>query len=97
VFRCWSPQGYCSSAMSLALLLRLKRHLKIVYNLNDARCQAFQPNEAIKPGDMLTKRETKEFSTKELPIETPITVRQMLQQYQVTICSLLLFTILCLL
>lgn len=25
--------------MALALLLRLKRHLKIVYNLNDARCQ----------------------------------------------------------
>jgi hypothetical protein len=25
--------------MALALLLRLKRHLKIVYSLNDARCQ----------------------------------------------------------
>jgi hypothetical protein len=59
--------------------------------------QAFQPNEAIKPGDMLTKRETKEFSTKELPIEIPITVRQMLQQYQVTIvlCYSLPFSAYC--
>jgi len=76
-------RGYCNSAMALALLLRLKRHLKIVYNLNDARCQAYQPSEAIKPGDMLSKRESvKEFSAKELPIDAPTTVRQMLEQYQ---------------
>lgn len=29
----------CLAAGALQLLLRLKRHLKIVYDLNDARCQ----------------------------------------------------------
>ncbi|KAG6556205.1 hypothetical protein Mapa_002146 [Marchantia paleacea] len=72
----------CNAAMSLALLLRLKRHLKIVYSLNDARCQAYAPSETIKPGDVLSRRDIKEFSTRELPIEPPTTVRQMLEQYQ---------------
>lgn len=76
-------KGYCNSAMALALLLRLKRHLKIVYCLNDARCQSYQPTEVIKPVDMLSKRESmKEFNLKELPVESPTTVRQMLEQYK---------------
>ena len=29
----------CIAATALQLLLKLKRHLKIVYGLNDARCQ----------------------------------------------------------
>lgn len=32
-------QAECVSATALQLLLKLKRHLKIVYSLNDARCQ----------------------------------------------------------
>lgn len=51
--------------------------------------QAYQPSEAIKPGDMLSKRESvKEFSAKELPIDAPTTVRQMLEQYQVPTLTL---------
>lgn len=76
-------RGYCSSAMTLALLLRLKRHMKILYCLNDARCEAYQPTEVIKPGDMLAKREgVKEFNLKDLPVESSTTVRQMLEQYK---------------
>ncbi|CAM6093121.1 unnamed protein product [Calypogeia fissa] len=76
-------QADCSSAMALALLLRLKRHLKIMYNLNDARCQDYSPTETIKPGDIISRRDTiKEFSTAELPTDTATTVRQMLEQYQ---------------
>lgn len=38
---------------------------------------------------MLSKRESvKEFSAKELPIDAPTTVRQMLEQYQVPTLSL---------
>ncbi|KAL2629314.1 hypothetical protein R1flu_014000 [Riccia fluitans] len=72
----------CNAAMALALLLRLKRHLKIIYSLNDARCQAYTPSETIKPGEILSRRDVKEFSTRELPVESPTTVRQMLEQYQ---------------
>lgn len=32
-------QADCLSAIALQLLLKVKRHLKIVYSLNDARCQ----------------------------------------------------------
>jgi cohesin loading factor subunit SCC2 len=77
-------KDYCNSAMALALLLRLKRHMKIVYGLNDARCQAYQPTEVIKPGDMLTRREgMKEFNLKGLPLESSTTTQQMVEQYKV--------------
>jgi len=32
-------QADCLSAIALQLLLKLKRHLKIMYSLDDARCQ----------------------------------------------------------
>ncbi|KAI8012462.1 Sister chromatid cohesion protein SCC2 [Camellia lanceoleosa] len=32
-------QADCLSTIALQLLLKLKRHLKIVYGLNDTRCQ----------------------------------------------------------
>lgn len=32
-------QADCLAATALQLLLKVKRHLKIVYSLNDARCQ----------------------------------------------------------
>jgi hypothetical protein len=32
-------QGDCHDAIALQLLLKLKRHLKVVYGLDDARCQ----------------------------------------------------------
>lgn len=37
----------CLAAGALQLLLRLKRHLKIVYDLNDARCQVWLSELAV--------------------------------------------------
>eukprot|EP01018_Ginkgo_biloba_P006884 Gb_05661 [translate_table: standard] len=70
----------CHAAVALALLLKLKRHLKIVYSLNDARCQAFSPTEPIKSGEVLSKQSIP-FSIKDTPISST-TIRQMLEQYQ---------------
>ncbi|XP_057824377.2 sister chromatid cohesion protein SCC2 isoform X1 [Cryptomeria japonica] len=74
-------KGDCYGAITLALLLKLKRHLKIVYSLNDARCQAFSPSEPIKSGEAFSKQNIP-FSIKETPIEVPKTVSKMLAQYQ---------------
>lgn len=52
-----------------------------MYSLNDARCQAFSPTEAIKSGEVLS-RQSIHFSVKDTPIAVPITVREMLEQYQ---------------
>jgi len=47
--------------------------------------QAYQPTEAIKTGDMLSKRENvKELNLRELLVEPSTTVQQMLEQYKVT-------------
>lgn len=35
----FATQADCHEAIALQLLLKLKRHLKIMYGLNDARCQ----------------------------------------------------------
>eukprot|EP00271_Cylindrocystis_brebissonii_P008797 TRINITY_DN2329_c0_g1_i10.p1 TRINITY_DN2329_c0_g1~~TRINITY_DN2329_c0_g1_i10.p1 ORF type:complete len:495 (-),score=86.59 TRINITY_DN2329_c0_g1_i10:1202-2686(-) len=80
-------KGDAKQAMAMALLLLLKRYMKLRYNLSDARCQAFQPSEAIQKGDMLSRRDTGSFSSKELPLvasEDAVNnpVRQLLLQYQ---------------
>lgn len=75
-------QDDCTFAMALSLLILLKRWLKGTYSLNDARCQAFQPSEVIKAGDIISRREVVPFSSKELPLRPPDTMRQMLEQYQ---------------
>ncbi|MCO5609932.1 hypothetical protein L7F22_064167 [Adiantum nelumboides] len=72
----------CLAAVALALLLRLKRHVKILYNLNDARCQVFTPTEPIKPGETLSRQSLKDFSFKEIPTGSTKTIKQMLEQYQ---------------
>ncbi|KAH9304417.1 hypothetical protein KI387_008821 [Taxus chinensis] len=74
-------KGDCYAAITLALLLKLKRHLKVVYNLNDARCQAFSPTEPVKSGEPFS-RQNIQFSVKDTPIEVPKTVSKMLAQYQ---------------
>lgn len=72
----------CLAAVALALLLRLKRHVKILYNLSDARCQVFTPTELIKPGETLLKQTLRDFSFKEIPTGVTKTIKQMLEQYQ---------------
>ncbi|WVZ61503.1 hypothetical protein U9M48_011364 [Paspalum notatum var. saurae] len=49
-------QEDCHDAIALQLLLKLKRHMKIVYSLTDARCQAFSLKEPPKSGETLSKQ-----------------------------------------
>ncbi|XP_022774564.1 sister chromatid cohesion protein SCC2-like isoform X2 [Durio zibethinus] len=71
----------CLAATALQLLMRLKRHLKIVYSLNDQRCQAFSPNEPIKPGDVLS-RQNIPFDISETHTTLPSTYQDLVQRYQ---------------
>ncbi|XP_058184764.1 sister chromatid cohesion protein SCC2 isoform X1 [Rhododendron vialii] len=74
-------QADCLSATALQLLLKLKRHLKILYSLNDARCQEFSPTEPIKPGEVLS-RQNISFNITETRTELPTTHEEVLQRYQ---------------
>ncbi|KAH7847892.1 hypothetical protein Vadar_031376 [Vaccinium darrowii] len=74
-------QADCLSATALQLLLKLKRHLKILYSLNDARCQEFSPTEPVKPGEVLS-RQNIPFNITETRTELPTTHEELLQRYQ---------------
>lgn len=69
------------SAGALQLLLKLKRHLKIVFGLNDARCQAFSPNEPPKPGEHLSRQKIP-LNVGELNPSPPCSYEDFLQRYQ---------------
>ncbi|XP_042499640.1 sister chromatid cohesion protein SCC2-like [Macadamia integrifolia] len=74
-------QAECHAAAALQLLLKLKRHLKIVYSLNDARCQAFSPNEPLKPGEVLSKQNVP-FNISETRINFPASYEEVIERYQ---------------
>ncbi|KAK6129314.1 hypothetical protein DH2020_037023 [Rehmannia glutinosa] len=74
-------QTDCLAAGAMQLLLKLKRHLKIVYGLDDARCQAFSPNEPVKPGESLPKQNIP-FNTSDVNIDPPNTYEDILRRYQ---------------
>ncbi|CAL5393624.1 unnamed protein product [Camellia sinensis] len=74
-------QADCLSAIALQLLLKLKRHLKIVYGLNDTRCQELSPNEPLKLGEALSKQNIP-FNTNETRIDLAINHQEVLQRYQ---------------
>ncbi|XP_057769612.1 sister chromatid cohesion protein SCC2 isoform X2 [Salvia miltiorrhiza] len=69
------------AAGALQLLLKLKRHLKIVYSLDDIRCQAFSPNEPVKPGESLV-RQSIPFNISDVNIDPPNTYEDVVQRYQ---------------
>ncbi|XP_050226954.1 sister chromatid cohesion protein SCC2 isoform X2 [Mercurialis annua] len=71
----------CLSATALQLLLKLKRHLKIVYSLNDARCQAFAPNEPPKAGEPFS-RQNIPLDISETSTSEPSTYQDLVQRYQ---------------
>ncbi|CAL1357633.1 unnamed protein product [Linum trigynum] len=71
----------CLAATALQLLLKLKRHLKIVYGLNDSRCQAFLPNEPPKPGENLS-RQAVPFDVSDIRTSLPTTYQDLVQRYQ---------------
>ncbi|XP_062106529.1 sister chromatid cohesion protein SCC2 isoform X2 [Humulus lupulus] len=74
-------QADCLSAIALQLLLKLKRHLKIVYSLNDARCQAFSPNEPLKAGEVFS-RQTIPFNISDTRMNLPTTYQELVEVYQ---------------
>ncbi|KAH6830353.1 PHD finger family protein [Perilla frutescens var. hirtella] len=69
------------AAGAMQLLLKLKRHLKIVYGLDDVRCQAFSPNEPAKPGETLL-RQSIPFNISDVNIDPPNTYEDLLRRYQ---------------
>ncbi|KAF5189536.1 Sister chromatid cohesion protein scc2 [Thalictrum thalictroides] len=74
-------QTDCHPAIALLLLLRLKRHLKIVFGLNDARCQAFSPTEPLKQGEPLSKQNIP-FSICDAHISLPTSYKELAERYQ---------------
>ncbi|KAL6498572.1 hypothetical protein OROHE_026513 [Orobanche hederae] len=74
-------QADCLGVGALQLLLKLKRHLKIVYGLDDTRCQAFSPNEPVKSGESLS-RQNIPFSISDVSIDPPNTYEALLKTYQ---------------
>ncbi|XP_027357770.1 sister chromatid cohesion protein SCC2 [Abrus precatorius] len=74
-------QADCLSAIALQLLLKLKRHLKIMYSLNDARCQAYSPNEQPKPGEVIS-RQNIGFNIGESQFSLPTCPQELIQRYQ---------------
>ncbi|KAF7803063.1 sister chromatid cohesion protein SCC2 isoform X1 [Senna tora] len=74
-------QADCLSGIALQLLLKLKRHLKIMYSLNDARCQAYNPAEPPKPGEVLS-RQNIAFNINEFHFSLPTTPQELSQRYQ---------------
>ncbi|KAL8144455.1 hypothetical protein V2J09_017487 [Rumex salicifolius] len=74
-------QAECVAAIAIQLLLKLKRHLKIVYNLDDVRCQAFSPTEVPKAGEALSKQSIP-FSIGDMHTDLPSASPELTQRYQ---------------
>lgn len=74
-------QAVCLAATALQLLLKLKRHLKVVYSLDDVRCQAFSPTEPPKSGEVLSKQSIP-FSVGNVHTSLPSTSEELTQRYQ---------------
>lgn len=71
----------CHAAIALQLLLKLKRHLKIVFGLDDARCQAFSPSDPLKTGESLSKQNIP-FSINETRSNLPTSYEELADRYQ---------------
>lgn len=74
-------QADCLAATALQLLLKLKRHLKVVYSLDDARCQVYSPNEPVKPGEGFIKQNVA-LHYGEIHTTLPTTYQEFIQRYQ---------------
>ncbi|KAG4911704.1 hypothetical protein JHK82_052305 [Glycine max] len=74
-------QADCLSAIALQLLLKLKRHLKIMYSLDDARCQAYSPTEQPKPGEVIS-RQNIAFNIGDSQFSLPTSPQELIQRYQ---------------
>ncbi|KAL3629437.1 hypothetical protein CASFOL_026659 [Castilleja foliolosa] len=74
-------QADCLGAGAVQLLLKLKRHLKIVYGLDDARCQVFSPNESVKPGESIS-RQSLSLNISDVNIDPPNSYEDLIRRYQ---------------
>ncbi|KAL6647205.1 hypothetical protein ACP70R_014642 [Stipagrostis hirtigluma subsp. patula] len=74
-------QEDCHDAIALQLLLKLKRHLKIVYSLSDARCQAFSLKELPKSGEAISKQNVP-FNISSTNIDLPSCLQDAARVYQ---------------
>ncbi|KAL8471705.1 hypothetical protein ACS0TY_029084 [Phlomoides rotata] len=74
-------QADCLAAGAMQLLLKLKRHLKIVYSLDDIRCQAFSPTESVKAGESLL-RQSVPFNITDVNLDLPNTYEEVQRRYQ---------------
>ncbi|CAA6657408.1 unnamed protein product [Spirodela intermedia] len=74
-------QADCRDAIALQLLLKLKRHLKVVFSLDNARCQAFSLKEYPKPGETLSGRNIP-FTISDALAKVPDSPRGMVDKYQ---------------
>ncbi|KAF8695573.1 hypothetical protein HU200_037422 [Digitaria exilis] len=79
-------QEDCQDAIALQLLLKLKRHLKIVYGLTDARCQAFSLKEPPKSGETLSKQNVP-FNIGNNNMSLPNCLQDVASVYQVLILN----------
>ncbi|KAL6880324.1 hypothetical protein ACP4OV_011889 [Aristida adscensionis] len=71
----------CHDAIALQLLLILKRHLKIVYSLTDARCQAFSLKELPKSGETISKQNVP-FNISSTNVSLPTCLQDVARVYQ---------------
>ncbi|ONM51063.1 PHD finger family protein [Zea mays] len=74
-------QGDCLDAIALQLLLKLKRHLKVVYSLDDARCQSFSLKEPPKSGETFS-RQNIPFNVSSTNISLPSCLQDVASVYQ---------------
>ncbi|XP_078430216.1 PHD finger family protein [Wolffia australiana] len=74
-------QVECRDAIALQLLLKLKKHLKVAFSLDNARCQAFSLKEYPKHGETLS-RQNIPFVAGDSLARLPQSPRSMVQKYQ---------------
>ncbi|KAF6161375.1 hypothetical protein GIB67_009254 [Kingdonia uniflora] len=87
-----SNQVDCQAAIALQLLLKLKRHLRIVFGLSDARCQEFSPNDPLKLGEALSGQNI-HFNINGTHISLPTSHKEIIERYQLAYVNLLNFKV----
>ncbi|XP_024530333.1 sister chromatid cohesion protein SCC2 isoform X2 [Selaginella moellendorffii] len=75
-------QVQSDGAVALSLLLKMKRHLKITFCLDDARCQAFQPSDPVKSAEVVSRQAAKDFDCTDIFAKQPENVAEVVQRYQ---------------
>ncbi|KAF6168219.1 hypothetical protein GIB67_011604, partial [Kingdonia uniflora] len=83
-----SNQADYQAAIALQLLLKLKRHLKIAFDLSEARCQEYSPNDPLKLGEALSRQKIP-FDISRTHISLPTSHKEIIERYQLAYVNLL--------